>query len=206
LKKNLDTSDIPDTPLTETDIEAVHGFLADLHGPIRSLEGLDGMLCALTCAPVDMTYNDYMPGVLGGDSFTDEDEARSIGALIERHQRTIEIGLHETLESETLYTPALLVDANGKARGNEWALGFLFGVAMTEGNWRDFTRGDHMAKLMLPMMVLAHEHHPDPKMRPCAIADDSRDELLFMMTHSLAIIYGHFNGKPVPDPDTTAPD
>lgn len=189
------------TPLTEPEIGAVHDFLAELNGPIRSLEGLDGMLCALTCAPVDVPYDEYMPGVLGGDSFTDEDEATSIGALIKRHQATIQTGLNETLNAETLYTPALLVDANGKARGNEWALGFLFGVAMTQGNWQDFTRGDHMAKLMLPMMVLAHEHHPDPKLRPAEISDEGRDELLFMMTHSLATIYGHFNGKPVPDPD-----
>jgi len=57
------------TPLTEPEIGALHDFLAELNGPIRSLEGLDGMLCALTCAPVDVPYDEYMPGVLGGDSF-----------------------------------------------------------------------------------------------------------------------------------------
>jgi len=186
-------------PLTETDIDALHSFLAELNGPIRSLEGLDGMLCALTCAPTKIGHAQYMSAVLGGDTFTDEDEAASINALVQRHHHTIETDLHATLESETLYTPALLVDTEGKARGNEWALGFLLGVAMTEGDWHDFTKGDNMARLMLPMMVLAHEHHPDPKMRPSEIPDEGREELLFMMTHSLALIYGHFNGKPVPD-------
>lgn|GEM_PF-577970 len=187
------------TPLTETEIEAVHGFMAELNGPIRSLEGLDGMLCALTCAPTKIEHAQYMASVLGGDSYTDEDEAKSISYLVQRHHQTIKNDLHETLTSETLYTPALLVDAEGKARGNEWALGFLLGVAMTEGDWQDFTKGDNMTRLMLPMMVLAHEHHPDPKMRPAEIPDEGRDELLFMMTHSLALIYGHFNGKPVPE-------
>ena len=186
-------------PLNETDIDALHGFLAGLNGPIRSLEGLDGLLCALICAPTKIEQAQYLSSVLGNDTFTDEDEAASINTLVQRHHHTIETDLHDSLESETLYTPALLVDTEGKARGNEWALGFLLGVAMTEGDWHDFTKGDNMARLMLPMMVLAHEHHPDPKMRPADISGEAREELLFMMTHSLALIYGHFNGKPVPD-------
>lgn len=185
------------SPLSETEIDALDGFLSELSGPIRSLEGLDGLVCALTCAPTEVGYNNYMSAVLGADGFADDDEATAIEALAKRHQASVKAGLDETLQTETLYTPALLVDEDGKAQGNQWALGFLLGVSMTEGDWADFTKGDEMARLLLPMMVLAHEHHPDPQMRPSPIPDEGRDEILYMMTNSLALIYGHFNGKPI---------
>lgn len=190
--KSADTS-----PLTETEIDQLDTYLSGLTGPIRSLEGLDGLVCALTSAPTKVDYEQYMSAVVGDDGFADNKEASAIEKLAKRHQRSVKVGLDETLESETLYTPALLVDEDGKAQGNQWALGFLLGVSMTEADWEDFTKGDEMARLLLPMMVLAHEHHPDPEMRPSPIPDEGRDEILYMMTNSLALIYGHFNGKPL---------
>ena len=187
----------PATPLSETEIEVLDTFLSELSGPIRSLEGLDGLICALSCAPTQLDYDQYMSAVLGTDAFTDKKQSTAIEKLVTQHQASVKAGLDETLATETLYTPALLVDEDGLAQGNQWALGFLLGVSMTEGDWSDFTKGDEMARLLLPMMVLAHEHHPDPQMRPSPIPDEGRDELLFMMTNSLALIYGYFNGKPI---------
>lgn len=184
-------------PMSENDIEVLDSFLAQLTGPIRSLEGLDGLVCALTCAPTKLAYDTYMSAVLGEDGFTDDQEASTIQNLTERHQKLVKAGLHETLTSEALYEPALLVDENGQPQGNQWALGFLLGVSMTEDDWADFTKGDELARLLLPMMVLAHEHHPDPQMRPSPIPDEGRDELLYMMANSLALIYAHFNGKEI---------
>lgn len=182
-------------PLTETEIDTLDTFLSGLTGPIRSLEGLDGLVCALTCAPTKINYKQYMSAVLGEDGFADDKQARAIEKIAKHHLESVKAGLSQTIESETLYEPALLVDEDGKAQGNQWALGFLLGVSMTEGDWEDFTKGDEMARLLLPMMVLAHEHHPDPQMRPSPIPDEGRDEILYMMTNSLALIYGHFNGK-----------
>lgn len=185
------------TPLSETEIETLDSFLSELTGPIRSLEGLDGLVCALTCAPTEVGYDEFMPAVVGADGYADDAQASLIKKLTTRHQAAVKAGLDETLETETLYTPALLVDEDGKAQGNQWALGFLLGVSMTEGDWEDFTKGDDMARLLLPMMILAHEHHPDPQMRPSEIPDEGREEILYMMTNSLALIYGHFNGKAI---------
>ena len=184
-------------PLTEAEIETLDSFLSELSGPIRSLEGLDGLVCALTCAPTEVNYEQYMSAVLGGDGFADDKQARAIENIAKRHRDSVKAGLNETLETETLYEPALLVDEDGKAQGNQWALGFLLGLSLTEADWEDFTKGDEMARLLLPMMVLAHEHHPNPEMRPSPIPDEGRDEILYMMTNSLALIYGHFNGKPL---------
>ena len=45
---------------------------------------------------------------------------------------------------------------------------------------------------MLPIMLLAHEHDPDPQMRPKPIAPDKREELLQLMIVSLTAIYRFF--------------
>ena len=187
---------VPASPLSETEIDTLDSFLSELSGPIRSLEGLDGLICALTCAPTPVDYDQYMSAVLGADAFADKKQGTAIEKLVKQHQASVKAGLNETLATETLYTPALLVDEDGKAQGNQWALGFLLGVSMTEGDWADFTKGDEIARLLLPMMILAHEHHPDPQMRPSPIPNEGRDEILYMMTNSLALIYAHFNGNP----------
>ena len=184
-------------PLSETEIDELDAFLSELTGPIRSLEGFDGLVCALACAPTEISYDEYIPAVVGADGFASESLANQIEMLTKRHKDSVQWGLHNTLESEALYEPALLVDEDGKALGNQWALGFLLGVSMTHDDWAEFTQGEKMARMLLPMMVLAHEHHPDPQMRPSPIPDEGREEILHMMANSLALIYEHFHGKPI---------
>jgi uncharacterized protein len=186
------------TPLNESEIETLDAFLSTLAGPVRSLEGLDGLLCALNCAPTKIKRDDYVAALLVDDTFTDEKEADQVSKMIERHYHTVTNELQQAFKDESAYTPALMVDEDGQALGNEWSLGFLFGISMTEDDWVDFSSDEQLAQFMLPMMVLAHEHHPDPKMRPEEIPDEGREELLQMMSNSAAIIYNHFNGKPAP--------
>lgn len=45
---------------------------------------------------------------------------------------------------------------------------------------------------MLPIMLLAHEHDPDPAMRPPPVANAKREELIQMMIASMTVIYRFF--------------
>ena len=183
------------TPLTEAEINTFDAFLANMSGPIRSFEGFDGLICALICAPSQVDHDEYLANIVGEDGYRDEKEAATIKKMALRHYATTLEGIHDTLGTDSVYPPALMVDEDGRAMGNEWALGFLLGVAMTESDWDDFTKGDDLSRLMLPMMVLAHEHHPDSQMRPAEITDEGRDELLHLMANSLVLIYAHFHGN-----------
>lgn len=184
------------TPLTEAEINEFDAFLANLSGPIRSFEGFDGMICALICAPSKVDHDEYLGNVVGQDGYDTAEQAITIKQLTRRHYETTRQGIHDTLDTDSVYPPALMVDEDGRAMGNEWALGFLLGVAMTESDWDEFTQDDELRRLILPMMILAHEHHPDPTMRPSEIPDEGRDELLHMMASALVLIYSHFQQKP----------
>jgi len=168
-------------------------FLANLNGEVPSFEALDGLFCALRCAPTRVPPSGYLPLILGDDDgFEDEQQARTLLTMITRHWNTVSDGLQEALETETLYLPALLVDDDGQASGNDWAEGFLLGVSMTEGDWDVFMEDEDLGQLLVPMMMLAHEHDPNPELRPAEISDDDRENLLNMMFNSLILIYTHF--------------
>ena len=59
----------PASPLNEAETDTLDTFLANLNGPIRSIEGLDGLLCALNCAPTQIAPSDYMAVMLGEGKF-----------------------------------------------------------------------------------------------------------------------------------------
>lgn len=180
-------------PLSEEDIDTLDAFLASLDSEVASFEALDGLFCALNCAPTLVSPSDYLPVILGGDDgFEDLEQAKQILTLVTRHWNTVASGLREALEAEDLYSPVLLVDENGKATGNEWAEAFLVGVSMTENDWQDFIEDEELGQLLVPMMVLAHEDHPDPNMRSAEISPESREELLQMMFNSLILIFAYF--------------
>jgi uncharacterized protein len=183
------------TPLSEQEIGSLDAFLATRTGPVRSFEGLDGLICALICAPGTPNHDEYITLVIGDQGDADSPQASDLDQMARRHYHTTSQGLQDAIDNETTYPPALMVDEQDQAMGNEWALGFLLGVSMTESHWSEFTRNEDLGRLIVPMMVLAHEHHPDPEMRPAAISDQGRDDLLQMMASSLTLIYGHFNGR-----------
>jgi len=180
-------------PLSEDDIDTLDAFLASLDSEVMSFEALDGLFCALHCAPTPVSPSEYLPVILGSDDgFEDLEQARQILTLVTRHWNTVGLGLREALEAEDLYLPILLLDENGKATGNDWAEAFLIGVSMTENDWEDFVEDEELGQLLVPMMVLAHENHPDPKMRSAEISPESREELLQMMFNSLVLIFAYF--------------
>ena len=181
------------TPLSEDDMQTLDMFLANLDGEVPSFEALDGLFCALRCAPTLVPPSGYLPVILGeDDGFEDADQARTMLTLITRHWNTVSAGLREAMETQTLYLPALLVDDEDQATGNDWAEGFLLGVSMTEDDWDDFIDDEDLGELLVPMMVLAHEDDPDPEFKSPEITDENRESLLNMMFNSLMLIFAHF--------------
>lgn len=188
-------------PLTEEEIDTLDAFLANLNGEVPSFEALDGFFCALRCAPTVMMPSHYLPVILGDeDGFEDPEQAKTILTLITRHWNTVSEGLREALEAEDVYLPILLLNEEGEPTGNDWAEAFLIGVSLTEDDWEDFIEDEELGQLLVPMMVLAHEHHPDPKMRPAEITAEGREELMQMMFNSLILIFAYFEQQRL-DPD-----
>ena len=183
------------TPLSEAEIDTLDAFLAERDGPIISFEGLDGLFCALLCAPTLVMPSHYMEVIMGEEAFTDEQQAQEILLLVTRHWNTVSDTLRRASSVGDVYVPALLVDEDGNPSGNDWAEGFLVGLSLTEDDWGEFIEDEELGQLLVPIMLLGHEHHPDPSMRPANLSPDGREELLDTMFDGLMLIYEHFQRK-----------
>lgn len=114
-----------------------------------NVETLDGYFAALVCAPEQASTGLRFGPVFGGDVFADAalgDDAGWVECSLRRHWRTIEATLHSALEDPLLeYRPLLLEEANGTIAGNDWARGFLLGVADDAESWAGFERAQEAA-------------------------------------------------------------
>lgn len=185
---------IRNSPLTPAELEAFDEFLGGLHGSIQSFEALDGLFCALICAPTLVPLSQYIEVIMDKkDAFKNEKQATEIMGLMMRHWNTIAGELQSTLKTDNIYVPALIMNEDGVTTGNEWAQGFLTGVSLSDdGDWSALMDDEKLGQLLVPMMILAHEHHPDPEMRPPPINADDREELLESAFVSLADLYAYF--------------
>ena len=117
---------------------------------------------------------------------------RAANNLLLRHWNTIASALQQTLKVTSLYSPVLLAAADSVPQGNNWAMGFMRGVDARPTSWRELIQSEEHGGCILPIMLLAHEHDPDPEMRPGPVVLEKHVELLQMMAASLTLIYRYF--------------
>jgi uncharacterized protein len=109
-----------------------------------------------------------------------------------RHWNAISSELFRTLKEPDVYMPVMLEDDECIAHGNDWARGFMRGVQAHPASWRELAVSDEHGGPLIPIMLLAHEHDPDPAMGPKPVAPDKREEILSMMIAGLTKIYRYF--------------
>jgi uncharacterized protein len=179
--------------LTDDELDRLNEFLDDIGPSAMNVESLDGYFAALICGPDAVLPSEYLPQVWGENfSFNSNDQASDILDLLMRHWNTIAAELLRTKKEPQVYLPILLEGDDGIAHGNSWAQGFLRGVAVRAGSWRELIDNDEYGGPLLPIMLLAHENDPDPALRPKPVAPEKREELLQLMIAGLTKIYRYF--------------
>jgi uncharacterized protein len=180
-------------PLSDDELNRLGEFLDEIGPPAMNMESLDGYFAALICGPDMVLPSEYLPGIWGEDfCFDSSNQATDILGLLMRHWGTISSELFRTLKEPHVYMPVLLEDDEGLAKGNDWARGFMRGVQARPASWRELIVSDEHGGPLLPIMVLAHEHDPDPAKRPKPLSPDKREEVLQMMIAGLTKIYRYF--------------
>ena len=183
-----------DGAMSEDELDTLTEFLQAIDPPAMSLESVDGFFAALICSPQLVMPSEYLPEVFGRDHvFASNDQTARILDLLMRHWNVIAAALLRTLDEPEVYLPVLQENADGVALGNDWACGFMRGVRLRPEGWRELLDKDEYGGPLLPMMILQHEHDPDPVLRPTIPKTrEKRDELLQTMIASLTLVYRHF--------------
>ena len=185
-------------PLTDDEIEHLDDFLYGLnHGKAMTLEEMDGFFCALICGSEIVPPSEYLPHVWGGElvqgrGFKTIEEVQYIMTLLTRHWNDIA----ETLLHGEVWVPLVFDNEDGIAMGNEWAIGFEQGTHLRRDSWEKLVDDEEHWEVLTPMILLAHEHDPDPEMRgKVPITPGKREEILCHMAVCTLMIYDFFKGR-----------
>ncbi|MEO8739212.1 MAG: UPF0149 family protein [Casimicrobiaceae bacterium] len=181
-------------PLTDSELDRLSEFLRQCKGgKAMNIEELDGFFAALVAGPDTVLPSEYYPHVFGG-SMEDTCEFESLGAanamlgLLMRHWNTIAA----TLFADQVYLPILLENEESVALANDWASGFMRGVELRKPQWAALINDDERGGSLLPMLMLAHEHDPDPEMRPNPITPEQREDIIKHMAAGLVQIHRYY--------------
>jgi len=180
-------------PLTDAEFDRLSDFLDKAGTSGMNIESTDGFLAALICGPDLVSPSEYLPHIWGEDyTFETTKKASDITMLLMRHWNTISNALQRTLKVPDVYLPVLLEDKDGVAHGNDWAIGFMRGVKIHPKSWNAIFETEENTAKMIPFMAFAHEHDPDPLLRPESWTPKKREELLVTMAASLTWVYRFF--------------
>jgi uncharacterized protein len=186
-------------PLTDAEYDRIAGVLSRFRDQrAMNLEQLDGFFAALICSPDHVPPSEYMPEIWGGDirdeeAFSTRQELQEFMDLVMRHWNIIA----DTLQSGDVFLPLLLEDEEGIAHANAWARGFMRGMELRKEDWVDLFDDEQHGGPLVPILVLAHEHNPDPKMRPYQepIDAERREELIVRIAAGVTAIYRYFEPR-----------
>ena len=186
-------------PLTDAEFQRLSGVLGrfDNKHPMN-LEQLDGFLAALICGPEIVRPSEYLPLICGDDmvledSFGAQSVLQDFLSLVMRHWNVIA----DTFHSGDVFLPLLLEDENGISHANDWAKGFLRGMEFHKEQWAALLDDDEHGGLLVPIFALAHEHDPDPEMRPYkeAISAEQRERLIVGAAAGVTGIHRYFQAR-----------
>jgi uncharacterized protein len=161
-----------------------------------NLEELDGFIAALICGPSTIPPSEFLSEIWGGgemadaESFASEEDVQRFVQAVIQHWNFVA----ETLQSGDFHLPLLLEDNTGAAHANDWAHGFVRGMNLRREDWLDLVNDEENGGWLVPIFALAHEHHPDPELRPYKEPVDAerREQLTAGMIAGVRAIYRYF--------------
>lgn len=194
-------------PLTDAEYDHLSSVLSRFHDEhTTNLEELDGFFAALICGPDSVDPSDCLPEIWGGamadgEVFSNQQQRDDFLDLVLRHWSVVA----DTLQSGDVYLPLLLQDDHGIAHANDWAQGFMRGMALRRQDWAELLDDEAHGGWLVPILALAHEHDPDPTMRPYQepVDADRREQLIAGAAAGVTAIYRYFEPLRQMFPDFT---
>ena len=87
-----------------------------------------------------------------------------------------------------------LRNEKGVANANDWATGFMRGMELRRDSWSDLIHDEDHGGSLIPIFILAHEHDPDPELRPYPepIGAERRETLIVHLAAGVMYICKYF--------------
>jgi uncharacterized protein len=189
-----------DQPLSEADYDRLEEILSRFpQEDAMDLEEMDGFFAALVCAPQMVPPSAYLHQIWGGGEppFSGIGDFEAFLNLAMRHWNTVSKKL---ADPDHVFMPLLLTEEGEEfPSGNSWAEGFLAGVALSGEGWDELFGNEDKFFLLLPVLVLAHEHDPDPEMRTWKTppSAERRKELIATLCMTTQGIHEYFRSQRV---------
>jgi uncharacterized protein len=136
-------------PLRVQELGQLCRFLSQVTNPSAlSLEGMDGLFCALISGPAWVTPSEYLP-LLWGGPLPDEIVTFNVAHvnamvwLLTRHWNSILV----ELDRGAVHLPLIAHDASNVIPGRIWARGFMRGVNFVQTGWNELLQDETSSEL-----------------------------------------------------------
>ncbi len=178
-------------PMSEKEIDQLADRLATIENPdALSLEGMDGLFCALIASPQNVPASAYMPVIWGGKmgnsrAFANREEANATVSIVMRYWNSIVADF----ERESIHLPFIVEPGVDGIAGRAWARGFMRGVRLAPEGWNELLT-DKDEGLLLTIPLVAGEVDPEWPKEP--LTEEKTEELLKWMIAGAARAYSHF--------------
>lgn len=185
------------TPLGDPEYDRLDSILNRFKNEnAMNLEAVDGFFAALISSPQMTPPSVYLQEVWGGgemsdkEAFGDGQEFKEFMNLIMRHWNDVSRRLHDS----EVFFPVLIQDSDGNAEANDWANGFVRGMKLHYEDWAELIEDEKNSGALVPILTLAHEHDPDPELRPYKepITKERREQLIDGLAAGTMRIYEYF--------------
>jgi len=148
--------------LSEAEIERLTALLAANRNPgALSLEGVDGLFCALIASPTLVMPHEYLPVILGGSLgegglLGDLAGVQEMMGLLMRYWNAIA----DDFEHETIHVAHRDEPGEDGVPGRAWARGYMHGIRLAREGWSRILH-DEREELVRYVPIVAGEVDPD---------------------------------------------
>jgi uncharacterized protein len=162
-----------------------------------SLEGVDGLFCALIASPASVPPSVYLPIILGGEPgnsgvFADLEDAQATMSLLMRYWNSI----IADVERESIHLPFVFEVEPSDVPGRDWAYGFMVGVELAPDGWDELFNDENEEDLSVIPLVAGDV---DPEWPEEPVTPELQDDVLKSMAVGFARAYQRFRSRQVAD-------
>lgn len=178
--------------MTDEDIDPLASRLAaNQNAGALTLEGVDGLFCALDASPTMVRPSEYLPVILGGKTgesaaFTDEQDAQSTLSLLVQYWNAIVANFRS---EDRVHLPYIEEPGTDDILGRDWARGFMLGTRLAPKGWSRLFQEEREGQAVSIALVAGEI---DPKWSKEPLTAEKSNELLKSMIAGAARAYQYF--------------